>query len=201
MALPADPPRQVTPSAVVEDLVRRAGEGDREAQQALLARYRYFIRRSVRDRLGVGLRAREESSDLEQNVAIEVLLSLPGQEWRGRRAFLAWLRKIAAAEVIDRARYHGAARRERAREVELEDGLGRATASPESWVDEQRRLAELEALLDELPVRQAQAVVLFTQGHSHAEIGEVLGCTPEAARKHVARGRAQLASLRGARRG
>ncbi len=189
--------RTATPSEVIEDLVARAASGDREAQAALLGRYRYFIRRAVRARLGASLRGREATSDLEQEVALEVLRSLAGHEWRGRGAFVAWLRRIAADEVIDVARYHAAARRDPRRETELTDALARPTAatSPEAWIDERRRLRDLEVMLDALPDAQAKAVVLFYQGHSHAEIGEVLGVSAEAARKHVARGRAKLAML------
>jgi RNA polymerase sigma factor (sigma-70 family) len=190
------PRRDPTASAVIEDLVLRAARGDRDAQEALLTRYRYFIRRAVRARLGPALRGRESTSDLEQEVAIEVLRSLARHEWRGHSAFVAWLRRLAADEVIDAARYHAAQRRDPGRETPADERLaGRPRASPESWLDEARRMHELEQLLDTLPDQQAQAVVLFYQGHSHAEIGAVLGTSAEAARKHVARGRAKLASL------
>ncbi len=180
-------------SAEVEALVRRAAAGEAAAQAELLGRYRYVIRRAVRARLGGALRAREETADLEQEVALRVLTSLGKQQWRGRSAFLAWLKQLALGEVIDRVRYHAAARRAVAAEVELEeDAVAQAKRSPESLMDEQARLHELERRLEALPDKQALAVMLFHQGHSHAEIGAVLGCSEEAARKQVARGRARL---------
>ncbi len=182
-----------TASAIVEDLVHRAASGDREAQEALLNRYRYFIRRAVRDRFGLPLRGREDTSDLEQDAALAVLNSLKGQKWRGRRAFVAWLRTIAAGEVIDRVRYHTAQRRNVAQALPLdEQRLHVAARTPESWLDEQRLIHELEKRLDTLPAHHAQALVLHHQGHTHEEIGAVLGVSAEAARKLVARARAKL---------
>jgi RNA polymerase sigma factor (sigma-70 family) len=187
--------RETVASEVLSDLVARGARGEREAQQALLVRYGPFIRSAVRARLGRGLRGRESTSDLEQQVALEVLRSLPRHEWQGQGAFIAWLRRIATAEVIDAARYHAAARRDPAREAPADERLVAGGAGVETFLDEARRLEKLDALLDELTPQQAQAVVLFYRGHSHSEIGEVLGCSEEAARKHVARGRARLTSL------
>jgi len=188
-----------TSSEYLEALVARAARGDRAGQQELLERYRYFIRRAVRERMGEALRAKEATVDLEQDVALAIIRSLAGQRWQGRAAFMGWLRQVARGEVIDTARYHQAARRESAREAPLDEGRAvpaRAPEpSPESRIDLQRQVQALERLLDALPAHQAQAVVLFYQGHSHAEIGLVLGCTAEAARKHVARGRAKLAGM------
>ncbi len=187
-----------TASAIIEDLVRRAALGETQAQEEILRRYQYLIRRAVRQRLGRGLRSREETSDLEQLASMEVLRSLRGQKWQGKRAFLGWLRRVAAGEVIDKARYHQAARRQSNKDLPIDEGrLPQVAASMESRIDEQRQLEQLERLLDELPDKQAQALVLFHQGHSHAEIGEVLEVSAEAARKLVARGRAKLVTLRG----
>jgi RNA polymerase sigma-70 factor, ECF subfamily len=183
-----------TASAEIEALVRRAAAGDRSAQAELLVRYRPFIRSAVRARLGRALRGREETVDLEQEVALEVLVSLEDQRWQGRSAFLGWLQRVVSREVIDRARYHGAQMRDVNREVELQE-IAAAARSAESQLEASERVIALEKLFDALPPRQAQAVVLMHRGHSLAEIAEVLGCTVEAARKHVARGRAKLVSL------
>jgi len=144
----------------------------------------------------ISSRGRESTSDLEQDVAIEVLQSLAHHEWRGKSAFVGWLRRLVADEVIDAARYHAAQRRDPAREAPVDDRLaGDAGTSPESRLDHVLRLQQLVPLFDQLSLEQAQAVWLYYQGHSHAEIGEVLGVSAEAARKHVARGRAKLVLL------
>jgi RNA polymerase sigma factor (sigma-70 family) len=192
MAMPAQ--SETTSSQVIEQLVQQAAAGDRQAQGLLLMRYRYFIQRAVRERLGQSLRRRESTSDVEQDVALEILRSLKNQQWRGKSAFLGWLRRVVVGEVIDVARYHGAKRRQAKDDVTFSEALAAPVRqSVETWLDERRQLAELERRLDTLPANQAEALVLFHQGHTHAEIGEILGCSPEAARKLVARARAKLA--------
>jgi RNA polymerase sigma factor (sigma-70 family) len=169
--------QMVSPSASdIEELVRKAAAGDCAAQGALLEQYRYLIRRLVRTHLGEALHAREQTQDLEQEVAMEVLRALPKQDFGDRASFLAWLRSVATHRLIDISRYHFAKRRKGdAAQASVSDlpalPLPR---SPESALDHQRRLAALEALLDQLPAKQAQAVVLFHQGHAYQEIS---GCS------------------------
>ncbi len=101
-------------SQVVEDLVATAPSGDLAAQAELYELYWPVIRQIVRGcrfRFGADIRAREQTQDLEQEVALEILLALPKQRWQGRQAFKAWMRKLAAAKVIDTHRYHRAKRR------------------------------------------------------------------------------------------
>lgn len=190
-----------TESQVVEDLVAGAASGDLAAQAELFERYWPVIRQIVRGcrfRFGVDIRAREQTQDLEQEVALEILLALPKQRWQGRQAFKAWMRKLAAAKVIDTHRYHRAQRRDR----RVETGVDRADRgrppqrSPESKADDQRRLEQLSELLNEIKPEYAGAVMLHHLGYAHAEIGEMLECSAEAARKLVSRGEAKLLKLR-----
>jgi RNA polymerase sigma factor (sigma-70 family) len=189
-----------TDSQLVEGLVAAAAGGDREAQATLFARYWPVIRQIVRAcsyRMGGVARMREQTQDLEQEVALGVLLALPKQRWQGRRAFKAWIRKLAAATIVDVQRYHLAKRRDHRAEtgVERADRV-RTGRSLESVVDDQRRLETLAELLDELKPQYAGAVMLHHVGYTYAEIGELLECTGEAARKLVSRGEAKLVRLR-----
>jgi RNA polymerase sigma factor (sigma-70 family) len=194
-------PGRSTESQVVEDLVGRAAAGESDARDALFEQYWPVIRQVVRGcryRFGADIRAREQTQDLEQEVALEVLLSLPKQRWQGRQAFRAWIRKLAAAKVVDTHRYHRAKRRDRRMETGLDraDRRGGGHRSPESVVDDQRALDELSRLLDEIKPEYAGAVMLHHLGYTHAEIGEMLDCSAEAARKLVSRGEAKLLKLR-----
>ena len=191
--------KRSTASSEIEPIVVAAIAGDTEARQTLLERYRYFIRRSVLDfRNSPGARGRDDTSDLEQEIAITVLENISGYQWNGRKAFHAWLRKLAKGELIDRYRYQHAAKRD----VALDTGQTALGVQPvsgpgaETRAHERGRMAQLQCLLDQLPTAQAQAVMLFHVGHSHQEIGEILDCSAEAARKLVARGRARLVALR-----
>jgi RNA polymerase sigma factor (sigma-70 family) len=181
----------------IEELVRSAAAGDRAAQGVLLEQYRYLIRRLVRAHLGDALHAREQTQDLEQEVAMEVLRALPKQDFGDRASFLAWLRSVATHRLIDISRYHFAKCRKGDVATASVNELPAPALprSPESALDHQRRLTTLEELLDQLPAKQAEAVVLFHQGHDYQEIGAALGCSAEAARKQVARGTAECAKL------
>lgn len=188
-----------TLSEEIEPIVAAAIQGDAQARQTLLTRYRYFIRRSVLDfRNAPASRQRDDTTDLEQEIAITVLENLSEYEWQGRKAFHAWLRKLAKGELIDRYRYNRAQKRDAA----LDTGTGalqahgQSGAGLETQVGMKQRFETLHQLLDQLPSAQAQAVMLFHMGHAHKEIGEILECSAEAARKLVARGRARLVTLK-----
>ncbi|MEC9466013.1 MAG: sigma-70 family RNA polymerase sigma factor [Myxococcota bacterium] len=192
-------PEHNTASIEIEPIVVAAIAGDAEARQALLQRYRYFIRRAVLDfRNTPGARQRDETGDLEQEIAITVLENISEYQWHGRKAFHAWLRKLAKGELIDRYRYHHAAKRDVNRDTGHTALDAKVAGGPgaETRADQQERMEQLQRLLDRLPTTQAQAVMLFHIGHSHQEIGEILDCSAEAARKLVARGRARLVALR-----
>ena len=67
--------------------------------------------------------------------------------------------------------------------------------SAESKFDDQDRLTELLKNVQRLKSEYGAALMMHHMGFSHGEIGETLGCTTEAARKLVSRGRIQLLDL------
>lgn len=194
-----------TQSEVVEDLVAAAGRGDRAAQQRLLADHWPVIRAVVRfrlQRLGGQLRNREEAVDLDQDVALKLLAELPQHVWQGRRAFIAWVKKVADNYLRDRQKYHAAGIRDRGAETRddhLDNAPRAGSPSPESAMDHDRELQSLRSLLAQLKDEYAAAVMLFHMGWTHEEVGDMLGCTSEAARKLVARGLSKLQRLRAER--
>ena len=186
-----------TESEVIEQLVIAGAQGDRPAQQALLERYWPLIRQVVsarRRRMGRALQGREDTSDLQQEVAVELLRSLPNQQWRGAAAFTAWVRKLAECQVIDAGRFHGRQKRDR----RIETGADKADQRPrrgpsmESRIENRRRAEALMEGIASLKSEYGAALMLNYQGYSHQQIGELLGCTAEAARKLVSRARAKL---------
>jgi RNA polymerase sigma factor (sigma-70 family) len=183
-------------SEIIENLVQEGARGDRSAQSQLLERYWPLIRRVVRARRRrMGGALRDDTDDLEQQVAMELLESLPKQEWRGQTAFGAWVRRLAECQVIDAQRYHARQKRDRRAETDADKAdLVAARPSPESAIDEGRRAEAIVAAIGELKEEYGAALVLHYKGYSHAQIGDVLGCTAEAARKLVARARAKLSA-------
>ncbi len=189
-----------TTSQFIEALVVRAAAGERAAQEELFERYWPVIRqivRACRARHGRYAQGRDQTEDLAQEVALEVLRNIPRQHWQGRMAFRSWLRHMAEAKVIDAQRFHLAQKRDQRRETAQShmDDVRPRGRSPESMIDQDRRMHQLVAWLDELKPEYAGAVMLHHLGYAHAEIGEMLGCTAEAARKLVSRGEAKLVRL------
>ncbi len=180
----------------LEVLVAAASRGDRKAQNELLQRYWPVIRQAVRGRrrrLGRALARREETVDLEQRAAIKVLAGLPKHAFRGGSAFVAWVKTLAENEVLDAARRNFAKRRAVGAETRLSMVEPPArTRSPESKVDFVARQEALLAALQELKPEYGAALLMHHLGFSLAEVGDALGCTAEAARKLVTRGRQRL---------
>jgi len=185
-----------TESQIIEAVLVRAARGDRTAQDQLLETYWPTISSAVRiykARAG-GFNAREQTADLLQEAAIRILEKLPQAQWQGRKAFVAWVKMLAQTRAADLRKFHGAQKRNvRVDTAQSRGDIAPAKRSPESAIDQQGRLAALGDELDRLKPEYASAVRFFHMGYTHAEIGEMLGCTPEAARKLVARGHAQLA--------
>jgi RNA polymerase sigma factor (sigma-70 family) len=188
--------RRSDESREIEDWVKRAASGDRDAQDILLRRYWPSIMQAVRarrSRLGPRNAGRDDTRDLQQSAAIRVLQELGHHRWQGRSAFAAWVKKLASTEVLDRFRHNRAQKRDVAVEVpEATDSLTSASSAADEQLDDRRRLAELLERLRALKEEYGAAFLMFHFGYTHAQIGDALGCSAEAARKLVSRARAAL---------
>lgn len=158
------------PSELVPDAVlRRAAEGDRAAQQAVLAGVYDFVRRTLY-RLLLG-RA-QDLDDLQQSALLKVLTSLSG--FRHEATFKTWVTGICINVVRDHVR-------RRKREPYFDPLGGRADLRAAGEGRGQQRLEAREALnhcahiLEDLPVNQRTAFVLkVVYGHSIEEIAELM---------------------------
>ncbi len=186
---------------MLEELILSAAKGDREAQNELIQQYWPVIRDAVRAakrRMGDRLAEREETVDLQQAASIKILAALDSAEFRGRPAFAAWIRRLAQAEVVDHHRHHAAQKRA-APEIggsEI-DRIADQRRSPESRYDDAQRVDKLLTKIEELKPEYRTALLLHHMGYSHKEIGDTLGCTPEAARKLITRARTKLLEMQG----
>lgn len=191
---------KVTQSQIIEDLVRAAADGDKAAANQLMARYGSIIREAAEGpsaRAAALLQQRGVSqADTFQEAAMRILQSLPRHAWQGRSAFIAWLKTLSRAAIIDQARWHGAQKRRGAGEVEFDEGQF-APSGPglETHADLHDRMAALERAMSHLSREERLAVMLPQYGFSHAQVGEVLECTAEAARKRQQRGEQKLTKL------
>ena len=182
------------------DLVARAQRGDDDAIEQLIQRHLSPLRAFVRARSGAALRLRESSSDLVQSACREVLQGLDGFEWRGEGSFRHWLFGVALNKLRTRAAFHGAVRRDPAREAAASDAaqqLAEAYASvcsPSQNAIANELVANVEAALDRLPQHYREVILLSRiVGLSIGEIGEQLGKTENAVSVTLNRALAKLA--------
>jgi RNA polymerase sigma-70 factor, ECF subfamily len=175
---------------VPDELVARAMTGDPQAVGAVIAIIRPMVARNCRARLGRLDRSDGFVDDVVQEVCLAVLTALPGYRVQGR-PFLAFVYGIASHKVIDA---HRAATRNRSEPVaDIPDAVESADG-PEQRALRIELSSEMGKLLDTLPEKQREILVLrVVVGLSAEETAEAVGSTPGAVR--VAQHRA-LARLR-----
>jgi RNA polymerase sigma-70 factor, ECF subfamily len=170
--------------------VNAAVEGDPRAIEAVLASIRPLVVRYCRARVGRQERNFASADDVAQEVCLAVLTALPGYRDQGR-PFLAFVYGIAAHKVADA---HRAAGRNRSEPVADVPDEPETEAGPEQRALRQELTREMGELLQVLPDKQREIVLLrVVVGLSAEETAEAVGSTPGAVR--VAQHRA-LARLR-----
>jgi len=182
------------------ELVERARAGDHGALERLFERYYPRVRRVVRARMGLRLRALEAPEDIVQNTFIAALGSLGRFEVREDADLIDWFSRLVENQLSDAAKYHGASKRDSLRKVSL-DALQRTSSAevpttPEPSApdvlsfEEQARI--LDECISELAPDHREAIVL--RDHAAASwvmVAERLGRPSEAAARELYR-RAQV---------
>jgi RNA polymerase sigma-70 factor (ECF subfamily) len=133
-----------------------------------------FVARRVCDR--------DAAEDLTSEVFHKALANLRRFEWRGA-PFAAWLLRIAANAITDRAERAG-------KELAVEDPpeLG-ADATADIDLEEVERRARVFRLVDELPADQRRVVAMrFAEEKSIREIAQALGRSEGAVKQLQFRG-------------
>jgi RNA polymerase sigma-70 factor (ECF subfamily) len=168
-----------SPARVPDELVAAAVSSDRVAVERLLTIIRPLVVRYCRSRLGA-----DSGDDVAQEVCLAVLTALPGYRVQGR-PFLAFVYGIASHKVIDAHRASSRARSEPVAEVPEPVGM---TVDPEAGVPYGEQSARLRALIDQLPDKQREILVLrVVVGLSAEETADAVGATPGAVRVAEAR--------------
>ena len=173
-AAPPDPVPRPAP-AVPEELVAAAVAGDRAAVARLLELLRPLVARYCRGKLGSVNRSFLSADDVAQEVCLAVLNTLPTYRQQGS-PFLAFVYGIAAHKVVDA---HRAVSRARADPVEVVPDTVETGFGPEQHAMHGVLAAQLRALLDELPDKQREILVLrVVVGLSAEETARIVGATP-----------------------
>lgn len=189
-----------------DSVLARAKRGDREAVGALLVQNLPWLEAYLRLQVGGALRKKESLSDLVQSVCVEALRDLPRFEFRGEGQFRHWLCKHALHKVINKREFHGAAKRDMAREVALDrpsaGGPGSvlqcyaSLCTPSRHAAGREELARFEAAFDQLPDDSREAITLRRiVGIEYDEIAAAMQKSEGAVRNLVYRGLARLSAL------
>jgi RNA polymerase sigma-70 factor, ECF subfamily len=187
------------PVEIPEELVARAMTGDRRAVAEVITTIRPLVVRYCRARLGRFDRSSVSADDVAQEVCVAVLTALPGYRVQGR-PFLAFVYGIASHKVIDA---HRSATRNRSEPVSDVPDRIESTDGPEQHTLRAELSEEMGRLLEKLPEKQREILVLrVVVGLSAEETAELVGSTPGAVRvaQHRALGRLRK-SMPGGERG
>ena len=177
-----------------DTLVAAAVRGERAAVSRVLAVLRPVLVRYCRARVGPAGVAGVSADDVAQEVCVAVLTALPRYRDQGR-PFLAFVYGIAAHKVADA---HRAAARSRVDPVDEVPEAPTPEDGPEQRALDTEAGGRVLALLELLPERQREVVVLrLVVGLSAEETARAVGSTPGAVRvtqhRALARLRAELA--------
>ncbi|MGH3780608.1 MAG: sigma-70 family RNA polymerase sigma factor [Pseudonocardiaceae bacterium] len=177
MAGKSEPTSTINNDLVV--LVGAAVDGDLGAVEGVLRWIHPLVVRYCRARVGVGEKAFTSADDVAQEVCFAVLRALPRYRDHGR-PFLAFVYGIAAHKVSDA---HRSAARNRAKPVpEIPDALDVADG-PEQQVMHSESAERVTKLLDTLPSKQREILVLrVVMGLSAEETAKAVGSTAGAVR-------------------
>ena len=165
-----------------EDLLQRAGAGDRQAAAAL-------VRRHSSRMLGVATRMLNdaaEAEDVVQDVFIRIWRAAP--RWRpGQAKVSTWMFKIAVNLCLDRLR------KPRMLDMDAAPETPDTAASPQDDLEAADRTRVVGDALSSLPDRQRAALTLcYFQELSNIEAAEVLDVSVDALESLLARGRRSL---------
>jgi RNA polymerase sigma-70 factor (ECF subfamily) len=174
-------------------LVARAAQGEAEATDALLARFRPLVHRYCRAKLGRVPGAEQSADDAAQEVCLAVLSALPRYRDLGR-SFEAFVFGIAAHKVADVQR---AATRAAVPTGELPDAAD-TELGPEEQAVRASDAETARALLSALPAHLRELVVLrIAVGLSAEETGRALNMSAGAVRVAQHRALSRLRALAG----
>jgi RNA polymerase sigma-70 factor (ECF subfamily) len=110
--------------AEIEELIRRARDGDADAVQQLLETQRDRLRQMIAIRLDERLAPRLDASDVTQEALVEAARKLPDYLKDEPVAFYPWLRRLAGERLAKLHRRHLAAQKRSAtREQQHAPGL------------------------------------------------------------------------------
>jgi RNA polymerase sigma-70 factor (ECF subfamily) len=189
--------RSHEPDDVDESLLKRAREGDKEAVDLLLSRYRDRLRQMVAMRIDPAIHPRVDASDIVQETLIEANRRMSEFLDRKPMPFELWLRKTAIERLImERRKHHGAAGRSVTREIPLPENSSMLLAdrllardpSPSQSINRREAARAIQRALAKLSDQDREIVLMrWIEGLCYSDIASVLGIEEATARKRHGR--------------
>lgn len=168
----------------LEQLARQASGGNAAAFDALLRQVYPRVRRWAASQV----RVPDDADDVAQEVAIRLHRHLPGFQFEAR--FTTWLYRVTRSVLADwyrRNRRHGYVRER------LATAPRPTVDPPDPPLDRQRAGNLVRLWFHDLPARQREVFDLTDlQGHTPAEVAQLLELDPATVRVHLHRARRQL---------
>jgi RNA polymerase sigma-70 factor, ECF subfamily len=175
-----------------QEVVDRACQGDKDAQDTVFREYEAPLSRFARARLPAYARGMTDTQDVVQDVFTNTARNLPRLDVREDGALLSYLRRAVQHRIVDEIRR---ATRRPVPEVLSEECPAPDLSPLERAIRAQNDRRVREAL-GELSPRDRMVVVLRLKHHSYEEIGARIGApTPNAARVAVRRAVVRLTEV------
>ncbi len=172
-----------------EELVSRVLAGSRESFSLLVQRYQ----RPVYNLMYRYTRSGEEAADLTQEVFLRAYEKL-GQ-YRPGHSFFSWLYALASNRAGDWYRKNGRRIRNE-HQMRLEGNPPARVSGQEEKLEKKQQLELLEILLDRLPVRTREILLLrYRQERPVKEIAAIFDCSESAVKMRISRGLQQLQAM------
>jgi RNA polymerase sigma-70 factor (ECF subfamily) len=197
-------------SSEIDELLRRAGEGDAKALAELFDRYRERLRQMVRLRLDRRLYGRLDPSDVLQEAYLDLAKRFPEYTAKPALPFFLWLRWLTGQRLIDLHRQHlGTKMRDAGQEVSLYRGalpqasseslaaqlLGKLTSPSRAAVRVETQIRVQEAINSMNPMDREVLVLRHFEMLSNKETAEVLGISKKAASNRYVRALERLKEI------
>ncbi len=175
----------------LDSVVAEAVTGDRDALREVLETIRPLVVRYCRARVGSAERSGLSADDVAQEVCLAAITALPRYRDQGR-PFLAFVYGIAAHKVADA---HRAAGRNKSDPMDVVPERLSGEAGPEQMAIDSESSARMATLLQILPEKQREILILrVVVGMSAEETAEAVGSTAGAVRVAQHRALARLKS-------
>jgi len=187
----ADRARSARRDAELNRLAGEASGGDQKALEHLLTRIRPMVVQYCRARVGLGMLGSQSAEDIAQDTLVAVVGAL--ERWRPEKRVMAFVYGIASNKVVDAYR---AAGRDRSVPTDVVPDEPDFEHGPEQAALHGGVVAELRALLDQLPEQHREILVLrVALGMTAVETAAAVGSTSGAVRVTQHRALAKLREL------